>query len=60
MDYYDAPQGFRTKMHRFEDGEYRIVEEYDALLTNIYGDYMTPPPERAREPHYLALYSIED
>jgi lipopolysaccharide cholinephosphotransferase len=28
----------------FEDGEFPIVKNYDAYLTHLYGDYMTPPP----------------
>lgn len=32
----------------FEDGEYPIVKNYDAYLTHLYGDYMTPPPAEKR------------
>jgi lipopolysaccharide cholinephosphotransferase len=33
---------------RFDDGEYPIVREYDRLLTQLYGDWRTLPPEEER------------
>ena len=36
----------------FEDIEARVVKRYDEYLTCLYGDYMTPPPEKAREGHH--------
>jgi len=33
---------------QFEDGKYPISAHYDALLTTLYGDYMTPLPEKDR------------
>lgn len=35
-------------MHRFEDTDVPLPKEYDAVLTQLYGNYMTPPPEGAR------------
>lgn len=35
-------------MHVFEDTEIPIPEKYDEMLTSMYGDYMTPPPEDKR------------
>lgn len=35
----------------FEDSLFPIPAAYDALLTNMYGDYMTPPPENKRRQH---------
>ena len=37
----------------FEDTEIPIVKNYDAYLTHLYGDYMTPPPEKERHPVHL-------
>lgn len=34
--------------HKFEDTEMPVPVGYDAILTAIYGDYMTPPPEDKR------------
>ena len=35
----------------FENLEAKIPAEYDKILTEIYGDYMTPPPENKRYVH---------
>lgn len=37
----------------FEDTTIPIVKDYDAYLTHLYGDYMTPPPEIERHPVHL-------
>lgn len=35
----------RSVMHRFEDAEFPIPEDYDTYLTVLYGkNHMTPPP----------------
>ncbi|MBQ8751893.1 MAG: LicD family protein [Clostridia bacterium] len=36
----------------FEDGEYPVPQKAEELLTRIYGDYMTPPPEAERGVHH--------
>lgn len=36
----------------FEDGEFYVPEKYDKILTQEYGDYMTPPPEDQRVYHH--------
>ena len=45
-------------MKKFEDREYRIPENYDHILTQLYGDYMTPPPESERNGHEGSLGKI--
>jgi lipopolysaccharide cholinephosphotransferase len=32
----------------FEQGQFQVSEQYDALLSQMYGDYMTIPPEADR------------
>lgn len=45
----------------FEDREFVIEENYDAYLTEIYGDYMTPPPEEKRcGHHYNRGFSLSE
>lgn len=45
-------------LHKFEDTEFYIPGNYDALLTACYGDYMTPPPKDKQVPHhnFVAYY----
>lgn len=40
----------------FEDGEFYVPAEYDKMLTQEYGDYMTPPPveNQVYRHHYKA------
>ncbi len=37
----------------FEDTMVPIIKDYDTYLTHLYGDYMTPPPEKERHPVHL-------
>lgn len=37
------------EMYPFESGSFPGPKDYDSYLTSLYGDYMTPPPEDARE-----------
>lgn len=37
-----------TEDHVFETETFRIFSHYDEILTALYGDYMTPPPESER------------
>ena len=39
----------RPIVHRFETTDAPLPERYDELLTSIFGDYMTPPPEEDRK-----------
>ena len=36
----------------FEDAHIAVMRRYDEYLTCLYGDYMTPPPEKDREGHH--------
>ena len=42
-DYYGTPI-----YHVFEDTEVPLPEKWDEILTAMFGDYMTPPPEDKR------------
>ena len=37
----------------FEGTEYQTVNDTDAYLTHLYGDYMTPPPVEKRSQHHV-------
>ena len=40
-------------LHKFENQKFYIPKYYDEFLTNLYGDYMTPPPKEKRCPEHL-------
>lgn len=42
-------------MHKFEDTTIRLMTEYDKNLTQVYGDYMTPPPKEKQVPLHAPL-----
>lgn len=45
---------------QFETRTYKCIEDYDAYLRNIYGDYMKLPPVEARVGmHYSEVYLVE-
>lgn len=49
-----------VELHKFEDIEVLIPSAYDTILTRLYGDYMTPPPEEKRVTrHHFTPYWIE-
>jgi len=39
--------------HKFEDKMLMIPKQYDSILSQIYGDYMTMPPVEKRNPHHF-------
>ena len=45
---------------RFEDLDVTLPANYDAWLTQVYGDYLTPPPPEKRVPHhYVDVVDLE-
>jgi lipopolysaccharide cholinephosphotransferase len=40
-------------LHDFEGFKVRIPASYDKILTQQYGDYMTPPPIESRKPYHI-------
>ena len=42
---------FKKKKMPFEKEDMIVPKEYDKVLTKLYGDYMTPPPEDKRYGH---------
>lgn len=42
-------------LYPFEDMMLNGPEDYDTVLRQMYGDYMTPPPPEKREHHYIEL-----
>lgn len=50
---------YRVKKIGFEDAVLNVSENYDDILTKMYGDYMKLPPEEERvSPHNLECYYI--
>ena len=44
------------KMMAFENIEVCMPNNYDAYLTRVYGDYMTPPPIKKRPSHHARYF----
>ena len=45
-------------LYPFEDLMLNGPADYDTVLKQMYGDYMTPPPESEREHHHLSIIEI--
>lgn len=43
------------RQYRFEDIMLNGPENYDFVLTQMYGDYMTPPPDADKDQHFVCL-----
>lgn len=54
--YYLDRRNFTPVPHEFEGHLLIVPEGYDEILTTIYGDYMTPPPEESRTSTHLDLF----
>ncbi|MDE6275152.1 MAG: LicD family protein [Clostridia bacterium] len=52
LTYLGTPQ-----LYNFENIQLYGVEQYDKYLSNIYGDYMTPPPPEKRVGH--SIYYVD-
>lgn len=46
------------KIHDFEDTVIPIPNDYDSILTAMYGDYMTPPPDSEKKGAGSYPYSL--
>ncbi len=44
---------------KFEDKHYPVPRDYHTFMTSVYGDYMTPPPERERVEHEGFIVDLE-
>lgn len=51
---------FVPTYHAFEGAKFVIPKGYDSILSNFYGDYMTPPPEAQRERKHDINYLRRD
>lgn len=45
----------KGQLYQFEDIMLNGPENYDFVLTQMYGDYMTPPPATDREHHFVEI-----
>ena len=52
-NYYSVNSFFPAILHRFEDSEFYIPNDYDTILKKVYGNYMELPPEDKRAPHHI-------
>lgn len=44
----------------FEQYDMNIPADYDAILTHLYGDYMTPPPKGQEEKHHITRIEFDE
>lgn len=52
-DVFDKELFDKTILVDFGKYEFRVPEEYDRVLSQIYGDYMKLPSQNERKPHHL-------
>ena len=46
----------KPSLVEFEGKEYPTVGDTDSYLRKLYGDYMTPPPEKDRISHHDSVF----
>ena len=49
-----------TALYRFEDMTLKGPADYDRVLTQMYGDYLTPPPEAERNKHFTEVVEVAE
>ncbi len=63
---YDLAYTYPSKWFReyincdFENRSFMCLKEYDAVLTRLYGDYLTPPPKNQRIPKHIEPTELEN
>jgi lipopolysaccharide cholinephosphotransferase len=57
--YVEDKYFFPLKKYKFEDAEFLGINDSDKVLTLLYGDYMTPPPEDERDTIHSEVYIIQ-
>ncbi|MBQ5769520.1 MAG: LicD family protein, partial [Clostridiales bacterium] len=57
--YVEDKYFFPLKKYKFEDAEFFGINDSDKVLTLLYGDYMTPPPEDERDTIHSEVYIIQ-
>ena len=49
-----------TKSIQFEQHSFKVIKNVEKALEQLYGDYMTIPPENKRERHFVLEIKLED
>ena len=57
---YKKSLAFPTVLTEFRSGKVCVPQEWDACLTKMYGDYMTPPPEDQRTGKHSVRAWVKD
>lgn len=50
---------FAPQEYEFEDRKFKGSKNYDAILTQLYGDYMKLPPEEKRRTHSITAWYVK-
>lgn len=57
---YKRSTFYPSVRRKFEDESFKCVQDPDAYLKNMYGDYMKVPPEAERERHSVLKFSLDN